>query len=104
MEKIIISGTSFNLVPMGISQTEKKRSFTISSELTYDEIEVAFSDVSNIRYTSEADEILKVFMDGISVKTISKDFENSTYIIEISIDAVEAELKQLRTQVAALFE
>ncbi|MDF2907138.1 MAG: hypothetical protein K0R34_2459 [Herbinix sp.] len=102
METIKINNQTFELIPMGIAQSEKRRTFTIVSGLPFTDIETAFSDVSSIQHYSESGELLVSYMDGISVKTISKDLEAGTYIIDIGIDAVEAELKQLRAQVAAL--
>ena len=102
MEKIKIGTNIFDIPPMGIIENTKRRSFVILSDLPYADIETAFIDVSNIQYFSEAGEQLATYMDGISVKTITKDLEAGTYTIETGIDAVEAELKQLREQVAAL--
>ncbi len=95
MEKIKINGQIFNLIPMGIGQSEKKRSFTISSGLTSAEIESAFTDVTRIEHLNEVGEILSTFIDGVSVKTIHKNMEDGTYTIEISTDAIERKIREL---------
>lgn len=102
MEKIKLNNREFELVPMGIKETDKRRSFTISTDLAYSTIEKSFTDVSNIQYLSESGEVLAAYLDGVSTKSITKDLEDVTYTIVISTDTVEAELKQLRAQVAAL--
>lgn len=102
MEKIKIGTNLFDIPPMGIIENSKRRSFVILSDLPYADIETAFADVSHIEYCSESGELLVSYMDGISTKTIAKDLETGTYTVEIGIDAVEAELKQLRAQVAVL--
>lgn len=102
MEKIKVNNREFELAPMGIKETDKRRSFTISTDLACSTIEKSFTDVSNIQYLSESGEVLAAYLDGVGTKSITKDLEDGTYTIVISTDTVEAELKQLRAQVAAL--
>lgn len=104
MEKIRLNEQIFNLAPMGIKTTEKKRSFTFTSELSFSEIETAFTNVSNIQYLSDIDEILAIYSDGVSVKSISKDVENRTYTVEISVDAVERKIETSEVQRKSLQE
>ena len=89
MEKIKVNSQTFNLVPNGISSINKQRSFTITSSLTYTEIESAFSDVSRIEYLSEIDEVLNTYLDGVSLKSLSKDIDSGTYMAVIGVDAIE---------------
>lgn len=102
MEKIKIGDTLYDLVPMGLNQSDKDRSFTISSELPFVDIVQTFTDVTSIQHLSETDEILSSYLDGVSVKTITRDFENGTYTIVVSTDAVVAEIKSLRDMIIAM--
>jgi len=102
MEKIKIGKNEFDLVVNGVTEREKTRSFAISSNATYADIETAFADVSSIQYLSDAGEILASYQDGVSVKTIKRDYESGTYTIDISTDAVVAEIKSLRDMITAL--
>ena len=100
MEKIKLSNDQlFEIIPMGISSSDKKRVLIISSDLQYANIETAFLNVDRIEYLSESGEVLAVYTDGVSVKTISKDIENGTYTIEIGTDAVERHLRIINTQI-----
>jgi hypothetical protein len=101
MEKIRISNTEFDLIPMGINSTEKVRSITISTSLPHDEIVSALSDVSTITYLSEAGEILQTYLDGVKAKSITNHLDG-TYTIEISIDPIERQLADLQAQIDAL--
>lgn len=102
MEKIKIKENLFDLLPMGIKENNKQREFIIASELSYSNIELAFSDVTSIQYLSEADEVLISYLDGVKLKSISKDFENGTYAITISTDPVEMKLKEMQAQIDEL--
>ena len=93
MEKIKINNQLFDLVPMGINISEKSMSITISSALDYSALETAFSDVSSIEHQSEAGELLATYLDGVAVKSISRDIESGTYTVVISTDAVAKALK-----------
>ena len=93
MEKIRINGNTFDLIPMGISQSEKKRSFTIIAD---SDIETAFANVGKIEHLSEGGEVLATYLDGVAVKSISKDLESGTYTVTIGTDAIERELARLQ--------
>jgi hypothetical protein len=101
MEKIRISNTEFDLIPMGINSTEKVRSITTSTSLSHDEIVLALSDVSTIQYISESGEILQTYLDGVKAKSITNHLDG-TYTIEISIDPIERQLADLQAQIDAL--
>jgi len=80
MEKIKLNnGQIFNIIPMGINTNEygKSRKFSFTSDLGYGEIEIAFSmeNIRKIEYLSTADEILKTYIDSISLKSLSKEFD-----------------------------
>lgn len=102
MEKVKIKENVFDLLPMGIKESNKQRELIIASELPYSDIELAFADVTSIQYLSETDEILISYLDGVKLKSISKDFENSTYTIAISTDPVEMKLKEMQAQIDEL--
>lgn len=98
MEKIKANNQLFDLVPMGINIGEKSMSITLSSSLTSAGIETAFTEVSSIEHQSEGGELLATYLDGVAVKSISRDIESGTYTIVISTDAVA---KALKTQAEA---
>lgn len=92
------NGLIFELVPDGIKPYDKTRKITITSDLTYAEIESCFANtdnISTIQYLSEADEVLKTYADCVSLKTLYKDYDNGTYTVELSIDAVAKQLNEL---------
>jgi hypothetical protein len=99
MERIRINNQEFNLIPMGITTSDKKRSFTISSTLPYADIETAFSNVDRIEYLSDSGEVLATYVDGVALKSLSRDIENGTYTAEIGIDTVEKKLQSMSSQV-----
>jgi hypothetical protein len=96
MEKISLNSQIFDLVPNGIVTNDKKRSFTISSVLPYADIELAFSKVDRIEYLSESNEILATYLDGIALKSLSKNMDDGTYTVEISIDAIERKIADVQ--------
>ncbi len=106
MEKIrLLNDLELNLEAMGIVETEKSRSFTFASEMTYTEIEALFTNVDNIssiKYISEAGETLTTYVDGVALKKLSKDYEAETYTVVLSTDAVEAQIKTLISQIEVL--
>ena len=104
MEKIKINEIEFELIPMGINSTDKIRSIEVYSNMSFSNIETAFADVSHIEYLTETGDVLATYLDGVGLKSITKNLDTGTYIVIISIDAVEAELRHLRAQVAALAE
>lgn len=104
MEKIKLNnGQIFELEPMGIITSDKRRFFSFKSELPYQEIETAFiENLEKVEYLSTADELLVTYVDCVSLKSISKDIETSIYTVEVSTDAVEKQLKDLQNQVNSL--
>jgi hypothetical protein len=101
MEKIKINNVEFALLPMGIAETDKLRSFIVSTTLTNDEILSAISNISVIEYISESGEVLQTYLDGVKAKSIINHLDG-TYTIEISIDAIERQLADLQAQIDAL--
>jgi hypothetical protein len=101
MEKISINGQLLNLLPTGISRTDKVRSFTISTDLANDKILAVISDVSTIEHISEGGEILETYLDGVKASSVTNHLDG-TYTIEISIDAIERQLTDLRAEIAVL--
>ncbi len=101
MEKIKIGTTEYELIVNGITEREKSRTFTITSEAPYAEIEEAFADTSNIQVLSEIGEVLTAYMDGVGLKSIKRDYEAGTYTVDVSTDAMVAELKAIRAMLTA---
>ena len=93
MEKLKIGNTEFNLIPMGISEKEKSRSFTIEAN-SYAEVDQAFSDVSKITVILE-DNSEAVYLDCVKVISII-DHKDGTYTVEVSTDAVERKITNLQ--------
>ena len=104
MEKIRISGHTFDLIPMGISSGDKKRSYIISTILSHSEVETAFTDVDKIEHLSETGEVLTTYLDGVGVKTIAKDLESGTYTVTVGVDATERKISELRNEQQATAE
>ncbi len=101
MERIKIGNKEYELAVNGIAESEKNRVFTIESDAPYAEIEEAFADTSNIQVLSETGEILTAYLDGVGLKSIKRDYEADTYTIDISTDAMVAELKAIRAMLTA---
>ncbi len=100
MEKIKIGTNEYELVVNGITDREKNREFTIKTDAPYEEVEAAFTDVSNIQCLSSDGEVLAGFYDGVGLKSIKKDFEAGTYTIVVSTDAMTADLKAIKEMLA----
>ena len=101
MEKISINGIQLSLLPMGINKADKTRSFTVSTDLANDKILAVISDVSTIEHISEGGEILDTYLDGVKANSVTNHLDG-TYTIEISIDAIERQLTDLRAEIAVL--
>jgi hypothetical protein len=95
MEKIKVNGQEFDLVPMGISSSDKRRSFTLSTTVSPSEIEAAFTDVGSIQYLSEDGKVLRTYLDCVSLKGYTHDIGGETYTVELSTDAVEKRLQEI---------
>lgn len=101
MEKIKIGTQEYELAVNGITEREKSRTFTIASDAPYTEIEEAFVDASNVQVLSESGEVLTAYLDGVGLKSIKRDYEVGTYTIDVSTDAMVAELKAIRAMLTA---
>lgn len=95
MEKIRLkNGQEFNIPPNAIQDKGNKRLFTIYSE--GDPIShFTEPNIDRIEYIGEDGNVSKTYFDAVKATAIYTDFENGTYTVEISIDAVEKRLKQL---------
>jgi hypothetical protein len=106
MEKIKLSnGTIFEIIPMGITETEKRRSISFNSDLTYTEIEDNLRNTNNInciQYISASDDVLVSYADCGALKKLSKDIDSGVYTAEFSTDAVERKLQELQEQINIL--
>lgn len=99
MEKIKLkNGQLFDLVSMGITSSDKRRSFTFTSTLAFTDIELSFTDsnVSNIQYLSATDEILASYTDCVTLKSLLRDIEGGTYTAVISVDAFDRKILDLQ--------
>ena len=77
MESIKLNdGKVFEIIPMGITTSEKTRKYSFVSELGYEEIETAFNteNISSIQYLSDHGELLKTYSDCTILKSLSKEF------------------------------
>jgi len=102
MEKIRVKEKEFDLVPASLIESDKRRTFTVQTDIDPTELEAAFEDVSNVQYILESGEVYKTYLDGVALKSVTHNIEEGTYTLEISTDVVEAELKYLREQIEAL--
>lgn len=111
MEKIRLkNGQEFNLVPMGISEQNKTRSFKITTTLTYEEIKAVFSDpenISNIDYILSDDIPYRTYADCVSFKgmafetgvLVDGNTEADVYTVILSIDPVELAMKKMQENI-----
>jgi len=80
VEKIQLNNNQiFEIIPMGIDTNafEKTRKFNFISKLNYGEIETIFvnkENISEIKYLSASDQLLKIYTDCIGLKIIAKEF------------------------------
>ena len=95
MEKIRLkNGQEYNLSPNGIRTEGNKRKFTVYSDT---DPESAFSSsIDRIEYLGADGEVLKTYLDCVKVTAISRDIENGTYMVEVSVDAVERKIDNLQ--------
>lgn len=100
MEKIRINNNEFELVPMGVTENDKKRTLKLTSNKTSVEIEEIFSDVSKISLILE-DGTEKTWLDGVKTTAITNHLDG-TYTVEISTDAVERRIAELQAEIQAL--
>jgi hypothetical protein len=108
MEKIKLSNNQeLNITPMGIfnNTVTKRRTFNISSDLPYSDIEKLLIDPNNIgsiQYLSESGETLATYADCVGLKVLSKNIETGVYTAEFSTDVVEKKMAELQAQVDKL--
>lgn len=96
------NGTVFNLIPMGIVDDAKKRSFSFTSLLTFAEVEAIFLNPENftsIMHQSETGETLSTYADCVSYRYIGKDATNGVYTVTLSTDAVETALREVSASI-----
>lgn len=111
MEKIKLKdGTLFDIVPMGISQSDKVREIKFISTLPYAEVEALFDDVENIeniQHLSDANEELETFADCVAYKYLGKaknvqindSLTADVFTVELSIDVVEKTIRGIKKNV-----
>ena len=103
MEKIRLKNRQeFELLPVGISDNmvTKRRKFAFITELAYDDIYHAFADSDNIsviEHLSDAGEVLKAYADCVGLKQITRNVENGSYIVELSVDEMERRIKEMES-------
>jgi hypothetical protein len=107
------NGSVFEMIPMGVSESEKKRIFKFTSSLTYEEIKTLFStsdNISSIDYILADGTTSKTYADCVSFKGLSfeTDIEveegitTDVYTVTLSADAVEKTIKVLQSKIATL--
>lgn len=108
MEKLKLSnGTEFELVSMGISNTQDTRTFTFKSELTMNEVNQIFSNTDNletVEYISAYETTLAVYNDLVIMKTLVYNAVDEIYSVVISVNEVERTMKLLKNEISTLKE
>ncbi len=112
MEKVKFGTTEFNLVPMGISvnDVKKTRSIRFISELDYPEIYTIVSNLNNmdtITIIGQDGNTQNTYADCIAFKGLGYEKDvviddvttADVYTVTYSIDAVEKAMKSLNSQI-----
>lgn len=105
MEKIILkNGQEFYVPQLGVVSNDitKRRRITVKSDLAYDEILAILSDKNNIcqiTYALENGTVIAVYHDCVSLKSLTRDFDNGTYTAEFGTDATERIVQELQAKV-----
>lgn len=106
MEKLKLNnGTILELSPMKLDIIDKLFKVTVITELNYLELEeilLNIDNISKIQHLSESDEILTTYSDCVGFKTMSRDYENNTYVIELDTDVTLATLKASQDKINLL--
>lgn len=104
MEKIRLkNGQEFDLIPMGIVNNivTKRRRFTFTSSLSYEEIEAQFSqdNISKIEYLNESGATLATYLDCVSLKSLARDINTETFTVELSFDDIERKISAIASNI-----
>lgn len=111
MEKIRLSnGAEFMLVPMGIETRDKLRCFKFVSELNYYDILSNFSNTDNlliVEHVLADGTVGTTYSDSVVYKSltfapgvaIDDNTVSDVYMVAISTDPVEREIKNLKTDI-----
>lgn len=104
VEKIRLNnGQEFELIPMGIVDNivTKRRKFTFKSDLDYGDVEAQFADdnVAKIEHLNSEGEIMRTYLDCVSLKSLSRDIDAGTYTVELSVDEVERKISDLENNI-----
>ena len=108
MEKLLLkNGHEFDVVPLGIVSNEmtKRRRITIKTDMDYNDVLAILSNkdnISEIKYSLENGTVIAVYQDCVLLKSLTRDFDNSTYNAEFSTDATERIVHELQAKVAQL--
>jgi len=99
MEKLRIGQEEFELVPMGISSTDKTRSFTVVKHMEFNEIRTVILDgLTQIDHIGNDGQVANSYMDCVALKAITAthEEEQDTYTILLSTDASLQEIRALK--------
>jgi len=105
MEKLLLkNGHEFDVVPLGIVSNEmtKRRRITIKTDMDYNDVLAILSNkdnISEIKYSLENGTVIAVYQDCVSLKTLTRDFDNGTYTAEFGTDATERIVQELQAKV-----
>lgn len=105
MEKLLLkNGHEFDVVPLGIVSNEmtKRRRITIKTDMDYNEVLAILSNkdnISEIKYSLKNGTVIAVYQDCVSLKSLTKDFEQGTYTAEFGTDATERIVQELQAKV-----
>jgi len=105
MEKIILkNGQEFYVPQLGVVSNDitKRRRITIKTDMDYNDILAIMSDkdnISRITYALENGTVITIYADCVSLKSLTKDFDNGTYVAEFGTDATERIVQELQAKV-----
>jgi len=108
MEKLLLkNGHEFDVVPLGIVSNEmtKRRRITIKTDMDYNDVLAILSNkdnISEIKYSLENGTVIAVYQDCVSLKSLTRDFDNGTYTAEFGTDATERIVQELQAEVEYL--
>ena len=105
MEKIILkNGQEFYVPQLGVVSNDitKRRRITIKTDMDYNDILAIMSDkdnISRITYALENGTVITIYADCVSLKSLTRDFDNGTYTAEFGTDATERIVQELQAKV-----
>jgi len=105
MEKIILkNGQEFYVPQLGVVSNDitKRRRITIKTDMDYNDVLAILSNkdnISEIKYSLENGTVIAVYQDCVSLKSLTRDFDNGTYTAEFGTDATEKIVQELQARV-----